>query len=220
MEETNFVLLWKEHYQKIDQSLIINKRLLTETIQMKAHNALQSLTRLKQRGIVALVIYLVLLALVLYYSITNYSSALNYFIISMSVIFVINIKALYDYIKHIVWVNKINYNGSITDTQQQLIKLQLSIYQHSRIMVLQLPFWTTFFLSDKWFPHAVGWQYYIFQSLLTGSFTYGAYWLYKNQTAYNANKKWFKFLIAGSGGASVSKALVFYQELEKFKQDA
>ena len=32
MEETNFVLLWKEQYEKIDQSLVINKQLLKEII--------------------------------------------------------------------------------------------------------------------------------------------------------------------------------------------
>ena len=85
-------------------------------------------------------------------------------------------------------------------------------------MVLQFPFWTTLFLSNKWFPHAIGWGYIIFQLLLTGSFTYLAYWLYKNQTIENIDKKWLKNLLAGSGGKSVRKAMEFYKELETFKQ--
>jgi hypothetical protein len=64
----------------------------------------------------------------------------------------------------------------------------------------------------------VGWGYIAFQVILTASFTYMAYWLYKNQTIENANKKWVKTLINGSGGKSVMKALEFYKELEKFKQ--
>ena len=43
MEEPNFVLLWKEHYEKIDQSLVINRQLLKEVISQKAESALQSL---------------------------------------------------------------------------------------------------------------------------------------------------------------------------------
>jgi lysylphosphatidylglycerol synthetase-like protein (DUF2156 family) len=218
MEETNFVLLWKEQYEKIDQSLAINKQLLKEVISQKAASALQSLIRFKARGIVVAVIYLILLGIMLFYAIAYYSSASNYFIISIAIIFLINVKALYDYIKHLVLANNINYDGSITDIQQKLTKLQLSILQHSRIMVLQFPFWTTFYLSDKWFPHSVGWGYIIFQILLTASFVYLAYWLYKNQTLENANKKWIKTLIAGSGGKSVMKALQFYKELETFKQ--
>lgn len=218
MEETNFVLLWKEQYEKIDQSLAINKQLLKEIISQKAESALQSLIRLKAIGIAALVIYLILLGIVLFYAITHYSSAANYFILSMAVIFLINVKALFDYIKHLVWANNIIYDGSITEIQEKLTKLQLSILQHSRTMVLQFPFWTTFYLSDAWFPHSMGWGYIIFQLLITGSFTFIAYWLYKNQTIENVDKKWLKTLLQGSGGKSVMKALAFYKELEAFKQ--
>lgn len=217
MEETNFVLLWKEQYEKIDQSLAINKQLLKEIISQKAESALQSLIRFKARGIILAVIYLILLGFMLFYAISHYSSAANYFIISVVVIFLINVKALSDYIKHLVWTNNIGYNGSITEIQQKLTKLQLSILQHSRIMVLQFPFWTTFYLSDNWFPHSIGWLYIGFQFLLTASFTFLAYWLYKNQTLANANKKWVKIFIEGSGGKSVMKAIEFYKELEKFQ---
>jgi lysylphosphatidylglycerol synthetase-like protein (DUF2156 family) len=218
MEETNFVLLWKEQYEKIDQSLVINKQLLKEVISQKAESALQSLIRFKVRGIVAAVIYLILLGIVLFYAISHYSSTVNYFIVSIGAIFLINVKALYDYIKHLIWINNIDYNGSITEIQEKLTKLQLSILQHSRFMVLQFPFWTTFYLSGKWFPHDVSWGYIIFQFLLTASFALLAYWLYKNQTLENANKKWVKVLIEGSGGKSIIKAMAFYKEIEAFKQ--
>ncbi|MEO5591929.1 MAG: hypothetical protein ABIR15_17570 [Chitinophagaceae bacterium] len=217
MEETNFVLLWKEHYQKIDQSLAINQRLLKETISKKAESSLQSLIRFKARGIVIAIIYLILLGTVLFFAISHYLPAANYFIGSMGIIFLINIKALYDYIKHLVWANNINYDGSITEIQQKLSKLQLSIFKHSRIMVLQFPFWTTFFLSNKWFPHSVSWGYIIFQFLMTASFTWLAYWLYKNHTLANAHKKWVKILIGGSGGNAVMRAMDFYREIEEFK---
>lgn len=218
MEEPNLIILWKEQYEKIDQSLAINQQLLKEVISQKAETAIQSLFRFKARGIVAAVIYLILLGIVLSYAIGHYSSAANYFIISIGIIFLINVKALYDYIKHLVWANNISYDGSITEIQQKLTKLQLSLLQHSRIMVLQFPFWTTFYLSNEWFPHSVGWGIIIFQILLTASFTYLAYWLYKNQTLENGDKKWIKIFIEGSGGKSVMKALKFYKELEFFKQ--
>ncbi len=218
MEETNFVLLWKEHYEKIDKSLALNKRILIETINQKAKSALQSLSRFKTRGIITVVIYLIILGSILSYAIAHYSSAANYFIVSMTCIFIINIIALSDYIKHLVWANNIDFDGSITDIQQKLVKLQLSIFRHSRVMVLQLPFWTTFYLSDAWFPDAVGWGYLVFQSTLTFTFTFASYWLYKNQIIENADKKWLKTLIAGSGGKNIRKALDYYKEIEEFKQ--
>lgn len=219
MEDTNFVLLWKEQYEKIDQTLAINKRLLREVINEKAKSAMRPLIRLKVVGIIAVVIFLVILAVLLSYAVLYYSSAANYFIVSMGAIFLINLRALYDYIKHLVWAQQIDYNGSVMDIQQKLVALQWSILRHGRIMVLQCPFWTTCFLSNTWFPHSVGWGYILFQILLTGSFTFLAYWLYKYQRVENLDKKWLRILIDGSGGGSVRKAMAFYKEMEAFKNE-
>lgn len=219
MEDANFVLLWKEHYQKIDQSLAINRQIIKELITQKASSALQGLIRLKQRGIISFVIYLLLLGFLLTYTIKNYSPASNYFIVSIGIIFLINVKGFADYIRHLVWTNNINYNGSVVEIQEQLLKLQLSIIRHGRIMCLQFPFFTTFYLSNKWFPQDVGAGYIIFQILLTGAFAFLSYWLYKQHKPENLRKKWFRKLIAGSGAGYVMRAQEFYKEMEEFRQE-
>lgn len=217
MEETNFILLWKEHYTKIEQSLQINKKLLRETIDQKAMRSMRSLYATKITGIVLGIIYLFILGTFLSFALINFTSAALYFIVSMGAIFLINLKAVFDYIKHINWVNNIDFSGNVSDIQTKLAKLKLSIFQHCRTMTLQLPFWTTFFLSDKWFPGEVGWGYILFQIFITGSFTFTAIWIYRQLTIENGHKKWVRALIAGSGGKSVNKALEFYGELEEFK---
>ena len=218
MEETNFVLLWKEQYEKIDQSLAINIKILQELISQKAASTIQSFIRFKTRGMIAAVIYLLLLGTVLFYAVSHYSSAANYFIVSMGAIFLINLKALFDYIKHVALIRRIDFNGTVTGIQEKLTGLQLSIIQHSRFMVLQLPFWTTFQLSGTWFPHTVGWGYIIFQCFITAAFSLLAIWLYKNQTIENVDKKWVRSLIEGAGGKYLVKAISFYKEIEAFKQ--
>jgi len=218
MEETNFVLLWKEQYEKIDQSLAINRKILQELTSQKAASTLQSFIRFKTRGMIAAVIYLLLLGAVLFYAVSHYVSAANYFIVSMGAIFLINLKALSDYIRHVVLVKNIDYNGTVTGIQEKLSGLQLSVIQHSRFMVLQLPFWTTFQLSGTWFPHTVGWGYIIFQCFITVAFGLLALWLYKNLTIKNVDKKWVKVLVEGAGGKHLVKAISFYKEIEAFKQ--
>lgn len=219
MEDKELLKMWKAQNEKIEQSLSINRRLLIETINQKAQISLRSLKRLKTIGIVSFVFYLLVLGYLLAYAVSNYSSAANYFIVSFSAIFLINLRGFVDYIKHLVWANSIDYNGSIIEIQQNLLKLQFSIVNHTKIMVLQLPFWTTFYLSDRWFPDHIGVPYIVFQVLLTGGFTYLAYWLFKNQKVENLDKKWYKNLIAGSGGKPVRQALEFYKEIETFKSD-
>jgi lysylphosphatidylglycerol synthetase-like protein (DUF2156 family) len=217
MEEQEIINLWKNSEARLNQLLELNKKLLREIINQKAQTAMNSLAKFKTKGIIAAVIYLIILGLALSVAIINYSSAVNYFIVSIGAIFLINLKALYDYIKHLVWIKDIDYDGNVMEIQSKLVKLKLSIFAHSRIIVLQLPFWTTFCLSDKWFPQSAGLVYIIFQIVFTASFTYLAYWLYKNQTVENADKKWFKILIAGSGGKSLMKAMEMYKELEGYK---
>jgi hypothetical protein len=219
MEEKDIINLWKAHEAKLEHSLAVNLQVLKEIKSHKAQAALDSLKRLKTRGIVALGFYLFLLGLILSYAVKHYTHEADYFIVSMSAIFLINVRALYDYIKHLVWANGINYEGSVTDIQQQLSRLQVSILKHSRIMCLQFPFWTTFYLSNKWFPDTVGWGYIAFQLTLTGSFLYCSIWLVKNLRMENIDNKWFSYMIAGSGGKSVGKAMEFFKEIEAYKTE-
>ena len=219
MENIEFINIWKEQNAKIEKTLAINKLLLKEVIGRKAESALKGLIRLKISGIVTFIFYFIVLGYALFYAISNYSSASNYFIVSVSAIALVNIKGFADYIKHLVWTKNINYNGSVIEIQKQLSKLQLSIIKHAKIMCLQFPFFTTFYLSDSWFPQDVGLAYMIFQITLTGSFIYFSYWLYKNNKPENLNKRWYRNLLAGSGGKSVRKALEFYREMEEFEKE-
>ncbi|MEO8943884.1 MAG: hypothetical protein ABI297_04715 [Ginsengibacter sp.] len=217
METIDLINIWKEQDAKIEKSLAINKFLLKEATNRKAESILGNLVRLKTAGIIAFVLYLIFLGYLLVYAISNYSSASNYFIVSVAAIALINLKGFTDYIRHLAMAKNINYDGSVMDIQKQLSKLQLSIINHSKIMCLQFPFFTTFYLSDAWFPQDVPLTYMIFQIIITGSFIYLSYFLYKNSNPESLNKKWFRNLIAGSGGKSVEKAIEFYREMEEFE---
>lgn len=218
MEQLELINIWKEQNIKLEKSLAINTLLLKETIGRKAERSLRNLIKLKTTGIIAFVFYLIVLGYALSYAVSNYTSASNYFIVSVTAIALINIKGFFDYIKHLAWSKNLDYDGNVLIIQKKLSKLQLSIIDHSKVMCLQFPFFTTFYLSNNWFPQEVGVGYITFQALLTGISIYASYWLYKNHTLKNLNKKWFRNLISGSGGKAVEKAIAFYREIEDFEQ--
>jgi hypothetical protein len=220
MNEQELINLWKAQNAKLDQSLILNKHLLSDVTTQKVRSSLSALSRFKARGIVTLVIYLLVLGSLLSIALINYSAAANYFIVSIGVIFLINVKALYDYIKHLVWISNIDYSHHVIDIQQKLSKFQFSIIQHNRIMTLQFPFFTTFYLSSSWFPQSAPIGLIILQGAITSAFTYLSFWLYKNQTIENMDKKWFKVFYSGSGGKRIEEAFSFYKELEEYKKEA
>lgn len=219
MENTELIDIWKSQEAKLEKALAINQFLLKETTNQKAKSSLQDLVKLKTLGVVAAVLYLLLLGVALYYAVANYSSALNYFMVSVAAIALVNLKGLVDYVKHLAWINNIQYDGSVLQIQEQLTRLQFSIIDHGKYMCLQFPFYTTFYLSNTWFPQNVGWGYLVFQGFMTVSFTVAAYWLFKNHTPKNLDKKWFRIMLAGSGGKSVMNALDFYQEMESFQKN-
>jgi len=125
-------------------------------------------------------------------------------------------KGLSDHIRHIVMINSINYDTPVTEMQQRLSQLQASFVKNVRIMFLQFPFWSTWYLHVTLFGTA-GWWGWLLQLVLTGSFVYISYWVYKNLSMENRNKKWFRSLVEGSGAQSVAKAMAFYEEVEAFK---
>jgi hypothetical protein len=217
MEDIDIIQLWKSQDAKIEQALAINQRLLRETINLKAQSAMRSLLRLKAVGIVTFVIYLLFLSSLLAIAIIHYTSAANYFIVSVAAITLINASGFADYIKHAYWASNIDYDGSVTLIQKQLTRLQLSIFRHGRIMCLQFPFFSTFYLSDSWFPQDVSWPYMILQLGGTAALTAVSYWLYRQQRIENLHKKWLRNLMAGSGGKSVTKAMAFYKELGEYE---
>jgi len=219
MEDLTIQQVWKAENQKLEQILAINRQLLSEIISQKAASAVAALIRFKTRAIVAAAIYLMILGSLLIYPIAHYSAAANYFIVSMGAIFLINIKALADYIKHLVWAGNIDFSGSVTTIQEKLTAIQLSIFKHTRIMVLQFPFWTTFYLSNQWFPENISWAYIALQLVITGFFTWLAIWLFRHLRIENAHNKWVKIFIEGAGGKPLLQALAFYQEIEDFKAE-
>lgn len=217
MEDMDLIHIWKEQNPSLEKRLVIHETQMRFFIEERAKNSLSSLIKLKARGIVGFIIYLLILIYILVYAVSNYSSAWNYFIFSVSSITLINVKGFADYFKHIMWINSINYNGSLLEIQKQLTQLQISIIQHTRIMCLQIPFYTTFYLSNRWFPFDVGNGYFLIQFAVTGSFVYLSYWLYKNLIPENISKKWVRVLIADSGGEAIMNALAFYKEIEDFQ---
>ena len=217
MENIDFISIWKTQNTKIEQAIALNRKLLHEIVDGKAKSAVRSLTILKSTLLFFGILYLIALAGLISFAVTRYSPAWNYFIVSVAAILLINIYAVITYIKHLVWLNEINYDGPVANIQQKLSQLQLSIIQLTRIMYLQTPFFTTFYLSSNWFPHLSPWPYTLFQLILTGAAVYSSWWVYKNMIVENIDNKLIRSLLSGSGRDTVRKAMDFYNEIEEYK---
>lgn len=222
MEDIEIKNIWQSYDKKIEEARLLNLQSWAlnlrcfETIQIqKAQSKLSSLSRFKIFA-VALGIGWVLFLGVLVYG--NHFENI-YFGISVSIIMLFSIFAIAVYIKHIILIKQIDYSESITNTQKNLARLQLSTINSTRIVWMQLPFYTTWFWSSKWITDT-GINFWLTAFPVTLLFFLLAIFLYKNITIENMNKKWVTALMmAGPEYKSVLKAKEFISEIEEFKKD-
>jgi len=214
MSTDEFQLIWKAYDVKLEKSLQLNLRLLQEVQSQKARSVLRLLIASRATGIVIGMIYLVLLVIAFWYVRTQPVMA-----VSFGVFIVCTVIAIGMYMREIGVIGKISYGDNIIDTQQKLADIQSSIIWTLRIGWVQLPFWSTFFVSNELLRKG-GREFWMIQILITLFLTILAVILYKNITLENAQKKkWVKGMIRGAGMKSVIRAMEFMQEIEDFKNE-
>ena len=127
----------------------------------------------------------------------------------------ITLAAIAIYIKQIALIKQLNYSQPIADTQKKLAKLQASTFS-SRFILLQTPFYTTWFWSSEMIQDSVV-KFCFIAVPITLLFTVLTIWLYKNLTPENMHKKWVKYLINNdSERMPILKAQHFLNEIEEF----
>jgi hypothetical protein len=214
MSTDEFQQIWKAYDAKLEKSLQLNLRLLQEVQSQKARSVLRSFIASRIIGIVIGTLYLILLGFALWYVRTQPVMA-----VSFAVFIICTVIAIGEYIQEIGIIRGISYGDNIVDTQQKLAGIQSAIIRTLRISWVQLPFWSTFFVSNELLRKG-GREFLLIETPITLLLTILAVILFKNITIENAQKKkWVKGLIRGTGIKSVTRAMEFLKEIEDFKNE-
>ena len=212
MSTDEFQQIWKAYDAKLEKSLQLNLRLLQEVQSQKAKSVLRSFIASRILGIVIGMLYLALLVIAFWYVRTQPVMA-----VSFAVFIACTVIAIGMYMREIGVIRKISYGSNIVDTQQKLAGIKSSIIWTLRISWVQLPFWSTFFVSNELLRKG-GREFWMIEIPITLLLAILAVVLYKNITIENAQKKkWVKGLIRGAGMKSLTRAMDFMKEIEDFK---
>ena len=204
MEDTILKDLWKAQDEKLERSLQLNLFLLNSLQKDKARLKLDKLARFKTFAVILGLVWCAFLGLLVYGN--NFKNI--YFEISIGAILLFSIYACGIYIKQIIFIKKLDYSDSIISTQKKLAKLQLSTINTTRILLLQLPFYTTWFYTPQLVMHDLTFQVISFS--VTSAFILLAIGLYKGISIKNMNKKWLRiFMNMGPEYKSVTAAGTF-----------
>ncbi len=212
MEDITLKTLWKAQDEKLDRTMKLNLFILESLQKQKAQSKLNSLARLKLAAVTLGIVWALFLGVLIY------GNKLQniYFTISVGMIMLITILAIAVYIKHIVLIRQLDYSQSITDTQKKLSKLQASTF-NSRFILLQTPFYTTWFWSTQMINSGI--KFWLIAVPITLVFTLLTLWLYRNLTPGKMHKKWVNALIKNDPEhTSIIKAQNFLNEIEEFKK--
>ncbi len=222
MEDLALKNIWKQYDEQIASSKALNLQswaLHLHCVEMvqnqKAASKLGSLAKFKGRAVAFGVLWILFLGILVYGN--RFSNP--YFSFSVIAILFFNIYAVIIYVKQILLIQQIDYNGPVTAIQEKLAKLETSTINSTRILWLQLPFYSTFFWHSSWI-HFNEWQFWLTAFPITLGFVFLAIYLYQHITADNLDKKWVKaVLMAGPEYRSVLQAVGFLKEIEAFKEE-
>jgi hypothetical protein len=205
--------LWQAYDEKLAQSLELNIKVLEKIEGQKVHRSFNALIRFKRFAIIFGIPWNAFLLFLLYHTWRE-----PFFAISDVLLVIINTYAMVEYAKQIRAIRRINFSNAISITQEQLTWLHISVIRTFKIIFLQLPLWTIFYIKVPMLAGA-GWTYWIIQSLVTLLSIFISVWLYRNISVKNAGSKWVRALIWEDGGKSIEKATKFMQEIEEFKKE-
>jgi hypothetical protein len=213
MEDITLKDIWKAQDEKLNSTMKLNMYLLESLQKQKAESKLNSLANFKGWAVFLGIIWILFLGMLIY----GNQLQNMYFTVSVGIIMIFNILAVVVYIKHIGLIRELDYSKSITDTQKKLSELQASTF-NTRFLLLQTPFYTTWFWSTEMIESS-GIYFWLISVPITLLFTLLAIWLYSNLVPGKMHKKWVRSLIKSTPEhTSVMKAQDFLNEIEEFKK--
>ncbi len=213
MEDITLKTLWKAQDEKLDRTMKLNLFMLESMQKQKAQSKLNGLARLKMVAVILGVLWSLFLGVLIY----GNQLQNMYFTVSVGMIMLITIGATIAYIRHIALIKQLDYSQSITDTQKKLARLQASTF-NNRFILLQTPFYTTWFWSTEMIQASVT-KFCLIAVPITLLFTILTIWLYKNLTPLKMHKKWVSYLLKNDPEqAPLIQAQKFLEEIEEFKK--
>jgi hypothetical protein len=220
MEDTALNNLLQQYNHKLEEARVLNLQSWAlnykcfETLQtQKMRSKLNALMGIKIVGIVLGIAWVIFLGML----VCGIRFRNIYFSFSAIAIILFTLLAIAVYIRQVIMLKQIDYSKSITDTQNRLAALQVSSIKIARILVLQTPFYTTWFWSAQWMQHDI--WFWLVAFPITILFTLLAVWLYKNITVKNIDNKKLRWLFSGPELSYISQAKLFLDEIETFRKD-
>ena len=214
MEDKDILSLWRSYDERLQESLVLNRKNAEEITRIKVQSFLSSMKPMKLLTIIVGLLWVCLVDTVL---VASFHVASPFFYISMGIQVLLTKIAIGVYLYQLYLLNKADVSEPVLNTQERIAQLKSSTIWVTRLLFLQLPVWTTFFWSGSFFAEAAAWQIAI-PVTITALFTWAAVWLFVHIRFENKDKKWFRLIFRGKEWDPMLKANELLKQVQEYKQ--
>lgn len=214
MEDLELQQLWKLYDEKLQEQLVFNRKNASDITKMKVKSELSSMRPIKIFTVLMGMLWVVFLDVLLF---NLYPVGSLFFLISFGFISLVNKIAVGIYCYQLILISVVSINSPVIRTQKKIAGLVTSTLWVTRILMLQLPFWTTFFLGFSWIGtgNPVFW---IIQVVVMVGFTGLSIWLFINIRYENKDKSWFRFLFGKYEWTPIMQAKEMLLQIKEYEE--
>jgi hypothetical protein len=215
MNDTDLKYLWQIGNEQIAISQKSDKSSLDNLTKRNVSHFLSSMKPIKIFTLLVGLLWVLGIGYVLLkLTINAYDQVSLYFLYSAYFQVMLTAMAVIIYIIQLSTLYSIDFNKPIVILQKTLIKLKASTLNVTKILILQLPFWTTFYWNESMFKNGTL-PLFILQGAVTISFTYLSLWLFFHLKFENADKWWFKLLLQGKEWEPLITSINILNDMEE-----
>ena len=215
MNDTDLENLWQTSNEQIAISQKSDKTSLDYLTKRNVSHFLSSMKPIKIFTLLVGLLWVFSIGYVLIkLTINAYDQVSLYFLYSAYFQVMLTAMAVIFYLIQLSTLYSIDFNNPVVILQKTLISLKASTLNVTRILILQLPFWTTFYWNESMFKNGTL-PLFILQGAVTISFTYLAIWLFFHLKIENADKWWFKLLLQGKEWEPLITSIVILNDMEE-----
>ena len=215
MNDTDLKYLWQAGYEQIAINQKSDKASLDNLTKRNVSHFLSSMKPIKIFTLLVGLLWVFSIGYVLIkLTINAYDQVSLYFLYSAYFQVMLTAMAVILYIIQLSTLYSIDFNKPVVILQKTLINLKASTLNVTKILILQLPFWTTFYWNESMFKNGTL-PLFILQGVVTISFTCLAIWLFFNLKYENADKWWFKLLLQGKEWEPLITSIGILNDMEE-----
>jgi hypothetical protein len=215
MNDTDLKYLWQTGNKQIASSQKSDKTSLDKLTKRNVSHFLSSMKPIKIFTLLVGLLWVFSIGYVLIkLTINAYAQVSLYFLYSAYFQVMLTAVAVILYIIQLSTLYSIDFNKPVVILQKTLIKLKASTLNVTRILILQLPFWTTFYWNESIFKNGTL-PLFILQGAVTISFTFLSLWLFFHLKFENADKWWFKLLLQGKEWEPIIASIDILNDMEE-----